>query len=57
MMTKEQIKDELLLLNQRIQKQEQLFDFVDDDDLVEAVIYEQKALYSRYAYLIKKAKE
>jgi len=57
MLLKEHIQDELILINERMQRQEQLFDLVDDDDLIEAIIYEQKALTSRYSYLIKRAKE
>lgn len=51
------IQDELVEINQRMKEQEHLFDLVEDEDLIEAIIYEQKALYSRYTYLIKKAKE
>ena len=52
-----QIQDELAELSQQIQEQEKLFDLVDDEDLIEAIIYEQKSLRSRYTYLIKQAKE
>ncbi|MCL2037277.1 MAG: YaaL family protein [Oscillospiraceae bacterium] len=54
---RDELKDEINKLNQRIQEKEQLFDLVEDDDLIEAIIYEQKALHSRYTYLIKKAKK
>ena len=57
MLKENRIQDELIELNQRIQKQELLFNLVEDDDLIEAIIYELKSLYSRYTYLIKKAKE
>ena len=56
-MQQNRLQDELSQVNQRLQEQEHLFDLVDDDDLIEAIIYEQKALRSRYAYLIKQAKE
>ncbi|MCL2633730.1 MAG: YaaL family protein [Oscillospiraceae bacterium] len=52
-----EIRDELDKLTERIQKQEQLFDLIEDEDLIEAIIYEHKALQARYAYLIKKARE
>ncbi|MCL2036239.1 MAG: DUF2508 family protein [Oscillospiraceae bacterium] len=52
-----QLQDELIQITELLQKQEQLFDLVEDDDLIEAIIYEQKALYSRFSYLIKKARE
>ena len=51
------LKDELAEIARQLQEQEHLFDLVDDDDLIDAIIYEQKALYARYTYLIKKAKE
>ncbi|MCL1903203.1 MAG: DUF2508 family protein [Oscillospiraceae bacterium] len=56
MLNKNVIQDELNQLSQRMQNQELLFDLADDDDLIDAIIYEQKSLYSRYTYLIKKAK-
>ena len=28
-----------------------------EDELIEALIYEEKALFARYAYLLRKAKE
>jgi hypothetical protein len=57
MLKENRLRDELIELNQRIQKQELLFDLVEDDDLIEAIIYELKSLYSRHTYLVKKAKE
>ena len=56
MLQANRLQDELIEISQRIQAQDELFDLVEDDDLIEAIIYEQKALYSRYTYLIKKAK-
>jgi parvulin-like peptidyl-prolyl isomerase len=52
-----QLQDELIQINERLQQQDELFDLVDDEDLIEAIIYEQKALRSRFSYLIKKARE
>jgi len=57
MINKEKLRDELSLLTERMQKQEQLFDLIEDEDLIEAIIYEQKAINARYSYLIKKARE
>ena len=50
------LQDELIQINEELQKQDELFDMVDDEDLIEAIIYEKKALISRYNYLIKKAR-
>jgi len=51
------LQDELTEISQQLQEQDKLFDLVDDEDLIEAIIYEQKSLRSRYTYLIKQAKE
>ena len=40
-----------------IVKNEQLFNMATEDEVIEAVIYEQRALQSRYAYLLKRARE
>jgi len=37
--------------------QDELFDLTDDQDLIEAVIYERLSLEARYSYLIRKARE
>lgn len=48
---------ELEQLYERIQKNELLFNMADDDNLIEAAIYENQALNARFTYLIKTAKE
>jgi hypothetical protein len=52
-----ELQDELVRLNELLQQQDELFDLAEDDDLIEAIIYEQKALKLRYDYLIKKARK
>ncbi len=51
------ILEELRQLSQMIVKNEQLFNMATEDEVIEAVIYEQRALQSRYAYLLKRARE
>lgn len=48
---------EIEQLLQLIEKNEQIFNMTTDENLIEAVIYEQKALQQRYAYLLKIARE
>lgn len=55
--TEVSILAELEQLYERIQKNELLFNMAEDDDLIEAAIYEKQALNARYTYLIKTAKE
>lgn len=52
-----EILSELDRLSDMIEKNEALFNLADDDNMLEAMIYEQKALQSRYIYLLKTAKE
>lgn len=47
-----EIEDVLRLIGYNNQR----FDFVDDDDLLEAAIYERNALFARYRYLLKCAR-
>lgn len=54
---KEELKIELLQICNHIKKLEQQFNMTENEDLLEALIYEQKALQSRYTYLVKKARE
>jgi len=56
-MTKEYLKEEMFMLKDKLKSQEQEFNMTDDDDLLEALIYEQKALQSRFTFLMKQAKE
>jgi len=51
------LQDELIEINERLQRQDELFDLAEDNDLIEAIIYEQKALQLRYDYLIKAARQ
>lgn len=46
--------DELLL---QIRHNRRLFDLAEDEDLLDALIYEHNALWSRYAYLLKTARQ
>lgn len=55
--TEQNILSELKQLYLQMQKNEILFNMTDDDDLIEAAIYEKQALNARYTYLIKTAKE
>lgn len=54
---REEILSELERLSDMIKKNEAMFNLSDDDNMLEAMIYEQKALQSRYIYLLKTAKE
>ncbi len=54
---REEILSELDRLSDMIKKNEAMFNLADDDNMLEAMIYEQKALQSRYIYLLKTAKE
>jgi hypothetical protein len=53
MTTRNALQDELYRLNEQLSLLDERFDLVEDDDLIEALIYERKALYSRYSHLIK----
>lgn len=55
-MTKESIKAEMFTLRDMLKKCEQEFNMTDNEDLIEALIYEQKAMQSRFAFLMKQAK-
>lgn len=52
-----EIIEELEGLKNRIDANETLFNLVSDEEMIDAMIYEQKSLQSRYAYLLKIAKE
>ena len=54
---KEDIKTEMYILYEKLKKHEQEFNMADDDDLIEALIYEEKALKSRFSFLMKQARE
>lgn len=52
-----ELLDELSYLRDRLEKTRQLFDFSDDDDETESLIYEEKAILIRYSKALKEAKE
>lgn len=41
----------------KINKVRERYDLVIEDELIEALIYEEKALYARYSYLLRLARE
>ncbi|MBQ8825791.1 MAG: DUF2508 family protein [Oscillospiraceae bacterium] len=41
----------------KINKVRERYDLVCEDELIEALIYEEKALYARYSYLLRTARE
>ena len=54
---RDEILDEMERLKELIDKNEQAFNITTDEQLIDAVIYEQIALKHRFAYLLKTAKE
>ncbi|MCL2018690.1 MAG: hypothetical protein FWG70_02930 [Oscillospiraceae bacterium] len=54
---RESLRSEIYILNERIKIQELEFNLVEDEDLIDALIYEQMALQSRFACLMKRARE
>ncbi|MBP5605737.1 MAG: DUF2508 family protein [Ruminiclostridium sp.] len=54
---KELILSELRRVRAMLFKNEQLFEFAEDDAETEALIYENRALNIRYSSLIRKAKD
>lgn len=54
---KTELLEEIERLSELIMKNEQVFNMTTDEQLIEAVIYEQKALKNRFAHLLKTAKE
>lgn len=48
---------EIGIICDKMRKNEQLFDLAESDELIEAVIYEQKALQARYSFLLRTARE
>lgn len=41
----------------KLKKVRERYDLVCEDELIEALIYEEKALYARYSYLLRLARE
>lgn len=54
---KSALVEEIAAISDLIAGNEQRFNMATDEQLIEAMIYEQRALQSRYAYLLKLAKE
>ncbi len=54
---RELILSELKRIKAMLYKNEQLFDLADDGAGIDALIYERKALMTRYGALIEKARE
>ncbi|MBD5103932.1 MAG: DUF2508 family protein [Ruminococcaceae bacterium] len=54
---KDELVEEMERLSELILRNEEVFNMTTDEQLIEAVIYEQKALRHRFAYLLKTAKE
>lgn len=52
-----EIIEELEFIQNRIDANETMFNLASDEEIIDAMIYEQKSLHSRYAYLLKIAKE
>lgn len=57
MVETEEIMSELYLLKDKIEKNEQLYNLAEDDAIIEALIFEERALMLRYSRLIARAKE
>ncbi len=54
---REEILSELERISDMLKKNETLFNIAEDEKMVEAVIYEQMSLQSRYIYMLNQAKE
>lgn len=54
---RDEILNEMEHLKELIEKNDQVFNIATDEDLIDAVIYEQISLRHRFAHLIKTAKE
>ena len=54
---KSALVEEIAAISDLIASNEQRFNMATDEQLIEAMIYEQRSLQSRYAYLLKLAKE
>ena len=51
------IISELERITEMFRTNEQLFDMMTDDKMIEAIIFEQRSLQARYAHLLNIAKE
>lgn len=54
---KDELLEEMERLKELIEKNEQVFNITTDEELIDAVIYEQISLKHRFAHLLKTAKE
>lgn len=54
---KEAVLCELNTLRERLEKLSQVFNMITDEEEIESVIYEEKAVMLRYSLVVKKAKE
>lgn len=54
---KKQLLSDIDRVTARLLQTEQIFNLIADDDLIEALIYEEKSLQSRYAYLLRLARQ
>lgn len=54
---REQLINDLDIITGRLAEIQESFDLVSDSELIDAMIYEELALKSRYAYLLRVAKE
>ncbi len=53
MTEREETLKELSLLKDKLEKNRQLFDMAEDEAVIEALIYEERALMIRYSRLIR----
>lgn len=54
---RDELLNEMERLKELIENNEQVFNSTTDEELIDAVIYEQISLRHRFAYLLKTAKE
>lgn len=54
---RETVISELNMLKERLEKLSQVFNMTADEDEIESVIYEEKAVMLRYSLALKRAKE
>ena len=52
-----QLLDDIESCVTKLSKVRERYDLVCEDELIEALIYEEKALYARYSYLLRMARE
>lgn len=52
-----QLLDDIESCVLKLNKVREHYDLVCEDELIEALIYEEKALYARYSYLLRLARE